>query len=106
MPGASRSGKPCGAALIKLVNQAGRVTEREVGSSRRVETDSKTGQATVSFRIDDADGGQYLLRVAGTDRFNNPIVADGGLRLRASKDETSCASSPTASGTRWARRPA
>ncbi len=26
--------------------------------------------------IEDKDGGTFILRVAGTDRFGNPIVAD------------------------------
>ena len=33
-------------------------------------------------------GGRYILRVAGTDRFGNPIVADRALTISGKKDET------------------
>ena len=75
------------AAVIKMVNQAGRITEREV-QRKTVETDTKTGQGTVTFRIDDAQGGNYVLRVAGIDRFNNAIVADRAIYVSGKQDET------------------
>ncbi len=80
------TGQRLSAAVIKLVNQAGRVTEREV-QRKTVETDAKTGQGTVSFRVDDAEGGYYALRVAGIDRFNNAIVADRQLYISGKQDE-------------------
>ena len=49
------TGQRLSAAVIKMVNQAGRVTEREV-QRKTVETDAKTGQGTVSLRVDDAEG--------------------------------------------------
>ena len=42
----------------------------------------------MTFRIDDAQGGRYVLRVAGTDRFGNPIVADRAIYVSGKKDET------------------
>ena len=81
------AGQSLSAAVIKLVNQAGRVTEREA-QRKTVETDAKTGQGTVTFRIDDAEGGNYLLRLSGTDRFKNPIVADRAIYVSGAKDET------------------
>ncbi|HMF35108.1 MAG TPA: MG2 domain-containing protein, partial [Isosphaeraceae bacterium] len=81
------TGQRLSAAVIKLVNQAGRITEREA-QRKTVETDAKTGQGTVSFRIDDAQGGHYVLRVAGIDRFNNAIVADRAIYVSGKQDET------------------
>ena len=42
----------------------------------------------MTFRIDDAQGGNYVLRVAGTDRFNNAIVADRAIYVSGKQDET------------------
>ena len=81
------TGQRLSAAVIKMVNQAGRITEREA-QSKTVETDAKTGQGTVTFRIDDAQGGNYVLRVAGIDRFNNAIVADRAIYVSGKQDET------------------
>ncbi|MGD0039833.1 MAG: alpha-2-macroglobulin family protein, partial [Isosphaeraceae bacterium] len=81
------TGQRLSAAVIKMVNQAGRITEREA-QRKTVETDAKTGQGTVTFRIDDAQGGNYVLRVAGIDRFNNAIVADRAIYVSGKQDET------------------
>jgi uncharacterized protein YfaS (alpha-2-macroglobulin family)/tetratricopeptide (TPR) repeat protein len=72
-------------AVLKQVAVAGRVTEREV-KSVKARTDEKTGKATVPIRIDDEDGGQFVVRVSGTDRFGNPVVADRVLTISGSKD--------------------
>ncbi|MGC8640208.1 MAG: MG2 domain-containing protein, partial [Isosphaeraceae bacterium] len=80
-------GQELSAALIKLVKQAGRMTEREA-QRKAVQTNAKTGQGTVSFRIDDTEGGRYVVRVSGTDRFKNPIVTDRSLYISGAKDET------------------
>ncbi len=87
MPAASPRPSVSSAAVIKMVNQAGRITEREA-QRKTVETDAKTGQGTVTFRIDDAQGGNYVLRVAGIDRFNNAIVADRAIYVSGKQDET------------------
>jgi tetratricopeptide (TPR) repeat protein len=81
------TGQSLNASVIKLVPQGGRVTEREA-ERKGVQTDAKTGQGTVTFRIDDPQGGSYVLRVSGTDRFGNPIVTDRPLFLSGKKDET------------------
>ncbi len=84
-------GEPTGenltVALLKQVNQAGRTTEREV-VRKTLKTDPKTGQAAVSLKADDEQGGSYVVRVSGTDRFGNPIVADRALVISGQKDET------------------
>jgi len=88
---ADAQGKPTGqslsAALVKqIVNPAG-VTEREV-ERKPIATDPKTGHGSLTFRPDDSEGGRYIVRVAGTDRFGNPIVADRPLTISGKKDET------------------
>lgn len=83
-------GEPVGQALtvsvLKRVEQAGRLTEREA-SQQKVRTDEKTGRGEVPLRIDDEQGGPYVLRVAGTDRFGNPVVEDRALTVSGKKDE-------------------
>jgi tetratricopeptide (TPR) repeat protein len=81
------TGQPLSLAVVKRINQSGRVTERET-QRKSVETDAKTGQGASSFRIDDAEGGSYVLRAAGTDRFGNPIVTDRAIYVSGKKDET------------------
>ena len=75
------------AALVKQVTTQGRVTEREI-ERKPLTTDTKTGRGSLGFRVDDADGGRFIIRVAGTDRFGNPIVADHMLMISGKKDET------------------
>src|SRR5262249_14771591 len=53
-----------------------------------VKTDAKTGQGRVTFKAEDDQGGSYLVRVAGTDRFGNPVVADHALTISGKKDAT------------------
>ncbi len=80
-------GESLSATLVKQVTTEGRVTERDV-LRKTMETDPKTGRGSLSFRADDPQGGQYLLRVAGTDRFGTPIVADRAIFVSGKKDET------------------
>ncbi len=84
-------GKPVGeslsATLVKRVKIEGRITEREV-ARKSVKTDTKTGRGSVTFRADDAQGGSYLVRVAGKDRFETPIIADRALMISGQQDET------------------
>jgi len=84
-------GEPAGqvlsATVVKQMVTAGQVTERDV-ERKTLETDSKSGRGTVTFRIDDAQGGRYVLRVAGTDQFGNPIVADRALSVSGKEDPT------------------
>jgi TolA-binding protein len=74
------------ATLLKQVPSQGRVIEREV-AQKVVKTDPKTGRGRVRWKVDDAQGGRFLLRVAGTDRFGNPIVADSVLTISGTSDE-------------------
>ncbi|GIW86820.1 MAG: hypothetical protein KatS3mg108_1144 [Isosphaeraceae bacterium] len=82
-------GEPIGQALrlivLKQVEQAGRTAEREV-RQLEFQTDAKTGLASLPVQVDDAAGGSYILRVAGTDRFGNPIVEDRRLTISGSED--------------------
>ncbi len=65
----------------------GRVTEREI-ERKPLADRPKTGRGSLAFRVDDTQGGRYIVRVAGTDRFGNPIVADRVLTISGKKDET------------------
>ena len=55
---------------------------------KQLTTDTKTGHGSLAFQVDDQEGGRYIVRVAGTDRFGNPIVADRPLLISGKKDET------------------
>ena len=85
------AGAPVGQALNvsvrKKVERDGRVVEREV-SKEKWTTDAKTGKGSLSLKVDDADGGNFVLRVAGTDRFGNPVVAERELTISGKADET------------------
>src|SRR5262249_24562484 len=84
-------GEPVGqevkVTVLKRVEQAGRVTEREV-SSRDVKTDPKTGFATVAHKVDDEEGGRAVTRAPATDRSQNPTVADRPLTISGRDDPT------------------
>ena len=81
------TGQTLSATLVKLVTTQGRVTEREI-ERKPLTTDAKTGHGSLTFRVNDTQGGRYMVRVAGTDRFSNPIVADHVLTISGQKDET------------------
>ena len=74
-------------SVLKRVNQNGRITEREV-SKHVLTTDKDTGKGTLSIKVEDEQGGGYVIRVAGTDQFGNPIVADRGLEISGKADAT------------------
>ena len=84
-------GKPIGqslsAALVKQITSSGRVTEREVDAQAADDRrqDRAAARSTSGSTI---AGGRYIVRVAGTDRFGNPIVADRALTISGKKDET------------------
>ncbi|MFO0961048.1 MAG: MG2 domain-containing protein [Isosphaeraceae bacterium] len=72
--------------LIQQINRNGIVSEREV-ARQDVKTDAKTGKATVTLSAKGDEGGSFLVRVAGTDRFGNPIVADRALTISGKDDD-------------------
>jgi tetratricopeptide (TPR) repeat protein len=80
-------GQDLAVAIFKLVTQGDRTTEREV-KQQTTRTDSKTGLVTVTLRVDDEQGGSYLIRVSGQDRFGNPIVTDRSIEVSGQKDGT------------------
>lgn len=67
-------GKPIAEKLtLHVLEQTtvdGKVGEREV-EQHELDTDEKQGQAQLTLRLE--QGGKYILRVEGTDRFKNPI---------------------------------
>ena len=84
-------GKPAGEALrlsvLKRIERNGNVSENEV-QSIELKTDPKTGKGNAAVTIEDEEGGSYTLRVAGTDRFGNPVVSDRMVTISGKKDET------------------
>ncbi|HWE40054.1 MAG TPA: MG2 domain-containing protein, partial [Isosphaeraceae bacterium] len=81
------TGQTLSVSVLKRVTQAGRTAEREV-SRKEVTTDPKTGEGSASLKVEDEPGGSFVVRVAGTDRFGNPVVADRELTISGKKDET------------------
>ena len=72
-------GQPTGqnlrVALIRPVRQGNAVVEREVGA-QTFRTDPTTGKGQVPLKFAETTTAEVILRVAGTDRFGHPIVAD------------------------------
>ncbi len=84
-------GEPAGQALsvavLKRVERNGQVSEREA-SRQELATDKKTGKSEVRLKVEDDEGGSYVIRAAGTDRFGNPVIAERLLTISGKKDET------------------
>ena len=82
-------GEPTGqdlrVAVIKPVNRAGSVVEREV-SVQTFTTDKATGKGQVSLRIEETERVTYTLRVTGTDQFGHPIVSDATVTISGAND--------------------
>jgi tetratricopeptide (TPR) repeat protein len=74
------------AALIQIVDDHGRAVEREV-EKKALKTDDQ-GRGVVSFRAEGDRGGRFIVRLSGTDRFGNAIVADRSLIVSGKDDET------------------
>ena len=51
-----------------------------------MQTDPATGAGSVTIKVDDDEGGPYVLRVSGTDRFGNPVIAERVVLISGSKD--------------------
>lgn len=78
--------QPLNLSVLEKTKVNGKVGERQV-AAHELKTDEKTGTARQTLRLD--EGGRYVLRLAGTDRFDNPItgettvhVSDDGDRVR------------------------
>jgi outer membrane protein assembly factor BamD (BamD/ComL family) len=82
-------GKPTGEtisiAVLKQVERAGQVSEREV-SRHEARTDPKSGITSIPLKVADARGGRFILRASGTDRFGNPILRDHVLTISGQDD--------------------
>ncbi len=79
------TGRELRVAVLKVVTQGRKVTEREV-SHAVLATDKETGQGRLTLKVEDRDGGSFLVRAAGTDQFGNPIVADRPLTISGRAD--------------------
>ncbi len=84
-------GEPTGQALsvavLKRVERNGQVSERQA-SREDLATDKKTGKAEIRVKVEDDEGGSYVIRASGTDRFGNPVLAERLLTISGKKDAT------------------
>ena len=85
-------GEPTGQALERRGPEAGHPggadhRARGLAQDRRRPT-PRPARASIPLAVDDEQGGHYVIRVAGTDRFGNPVVADRDLTISGKKDET------------------
>ncbi|MCE9593047.1 MAG: tetratricopeptide repeat protein, partial [Planctomycetes bacterium] len=80
-------GKPTARALkLRVLRRQvanGRWTETQT-SEYDVATDAEKGEAHRALAL--ADGGDYVLRVEGVDRFGNPVSADRWLKISGDDD--------------------
>lgn len=51
-----------------------------------MQTVAATGEGSVTIKVDDDEGGAYVLRLTGTDRFGNPVIAERAVTISGSKD--------------------
>ena len=83
-------GEPTGQALsiavLKRVERDGQISERQA-SRVDLATDQKTGKGEVRLKVEDDEGGSYVIRASGTDRFGNPVLAERLLTISGKKDE-------------------
>src|SRR5262249_44489644 len=80
-------GESLSVAVLKRVEQAGRLSEREV-SRKELKTDAKSGKGSIALKVEDEQGGSFIVRVSGKDRFGNAVVSDRALTISGKKDET------------------
>ena len=81
------TGRKLDVALLKRVVLNGQVAEREV-SRESVSTDKKTGKASIRLKVEDEDGGEFIVRASGTDQFDNAIIGQHVLLISGKKDAT------------------
>ncbi|NQU22736.1 MAG: tetratricopeptide repeat protein, partial [Candidatus Nealsonbacteria bacterium] len=85
---ADAEGKPVARKLtlnvLEKTSVRGKVGERLV-EKHELETDADEGTARQTLKLD--DGGRYLIRIEGTDRFDNPISGQHLVRISDDKDD-------------------
>ncbi len=74
-------------AVVKRIVRNGEISERQV-SEQAVVTDAAKGEISARLKVDDADGGPYVLRAFGKDRFGNVILSDRVLTISGKADQT------------------
>ncbi len=79
--------QPITLAVVKRIVSNGEVSEREV-SQQALATDASKGEATAKIKVDDPEGGSYVLRAFGKDRFGNQILSDRVLTISGKADQT------------------
>ncbi len=81
------TGQTLSLALLKRIERNGQTVEVEK-EKLEIKTDAKTGKGLVQLKTDDEEGGTFVIRASGTDRFGNIILADRLLTISGKKDET------------------
>jgi len=71
--------------VLERVERRGTTAEREV-QSLELTTDEESGAGSVELAIEDPKGGDYVLRVSGTDRFGNAISEEKAIRISGTED--------------------
>ncbi len=84
-----RLGKPLATDLVvtlyrKVEGPGGNLSEVEEDEKKAV-TGGETGTALVTFAP--AEGGRYVIRVSGKDRFGNPVSGQAGFFVSGEKDK-------------------
>jgi uncharacterized protein YfaS (alpha-2-macroglobulin family)/TolA-binding protein len=71
--------------MMDVVEGSGGTVSEVKGEEYKVTTDGKTGKGSVTVKLD--QGGRYVLRVTGTDRFDQPVTGEGYISISDNKDE-------------------
>src|SRR5262249_56891824 len=85
--GGEPTGQALSIAVLKRIERNGQVSERRA-SREDLPTDQKTGKGEVRLKVEDDEGGSYVVRASGTDRFGNPVLAERLLTISGRKDAT------------------
>ncbi|MDB5352628.1 MAG: large extracellular alpha-helical protein, partial [Planctomycetota bacterium] len=80
-------GQTLSVAVLKRVERNNQISERET-SKEVLTTDKKTGKGAIRLKVEDEDGGTYVVRASGTDRFGNVVLAERMLTISGKKDAT------------------
>ncbi|QEG41940.1 tetratricopeptide repeat protein [Roseimaritima ulvae] len=71
--------------VFRQTQVRGQTTEKRV-QTHQVKTDAKLGEARQTLTLD--EGGIYLIRATGVDRFGNDVSGEHSLRISGDKDST------------------
>lgn len=73
-------------AKVPWFGRRSRAAAARTIQTHSLETDPKTGRARLSVKL--PEGGQYILRAVGEDRFQQQVVAEGRVKVSGAEDAT------------------